>query len=65
MTYFYPDYSFEFSNFADDATPYECGKNYDEVINNLEYTIGKLFNRLHCNSFKVNVSKCYFSSHHK
>ena len=25
------EYSSEFSNFADDTTPYECGKNYDKL----------------------------------
>ena len=32
---FLSEYSSQFSNFADDATPYECGKNYDEVISEL------------------------------
>ena len=41
---FLSEYSSEFSNFADDTTPYECGKNYDEVTNKLENTIEKLFN---------------------
>ena len=31
---------------ADDTTPYECGKNYAEVISKLEDTIEKLFNCL-------------------
>ena len=30
------EYSSEFSNFADDTTTYECGKNHDEVIINLK-----------------------------
>ena len=54
------EYSSEFSNFADDTTPYECGKNYDEVINKLEDTIEKLFNWFQCNNFKANASKCNF-----
>ena len=49
-------------NFADDTTPYECGKNYDEVVNKLKDTIEKLFNWFQCNSFKANASKCHFSS---
>ena len=53
-------YSTEFSNFADDTTPYECGKNYCQVINKLEDTIWKLFNWLQCNNFKANASKCHF-----
>ena len=54
------EYSSEFSNFADDTTPYECGKNYDEVINKLEGTIEKLLNWFQCNNFKANASKCHF-----
>ena len=45
------------SNFADDTTPYECCKNYDEVISKLEDTIEKLFNWFQCNNFKANTSK--------
>ena len=41
---FLSEYSSEFPNFADDSTSYECGKNYDEVINKLEDTIEKVFN---------------------
>ena len=48
-------------NFADDTTPYEYGKNYDEVISELEDTIEKLFNWFQCNSVKANTFKCYFS----
>ena len=59
---FLSEYSSEFTNFADDTTPYECGKNYDEVINKLEDIIEKLFNRFSCNNFKTNASKCHFFS---
>ena len=44
-------------NFADDTTPYEYGKNYDEVISELEDTIEKLFNWFQCNSVKANTFK--------
>ena len=54
------EYSSEFSNFADDTTPYEFGKNYDEVINKLDDTIEKSFNCFQCNSSKANTSKCHF-----
>ena len=54
------EYSSEFSNFADDITLYECGKNYDEVINKLEDTTEKLFNWFQCHNFKANASKCHF-----
>ena len=60
------EYSSEFSNFADDTTPYEWGENYDEVINKLEGTIEKLFNWFKYNKFKANASKClFFLSPHK
>ena len=36
---FLSEYSFQFTNSGDDTTPYECGKNYDEMINKLEDTI--------------------------
>ena len=36
---FLSEYSSEFSNFADNTTPYEFRKNYDQVINILEDTI--------------------------
>ena len=61
---FLSEYSFEFTNFADDTTPYECGKNYDKVINKLEDTIEKLFNWFQCKNFKANESTCHFFSHH-
>ena len=48
------EYSSEIPNFTDDTTA------YDEVINKLEDTIEKLFNRFQCNSFKENESKCHF-----
>ena len=35
---FLSEYSYEFSKFAYDTSPYECGKNYDEVINKFEDT---------------------------
>ena len=55
---FLPEYSSKSSNFADDTTSYECGKNYDEVVNKLKDTIEKLFNWFQCNNFKANASKC-------
>ena len=54
---FLSEYSSEFSNFADDITPYECGKNYDEAINKLEDTTERLFKWFHYNNFKANASK--------
>ena len=57
---FLSEYRSEFSIFADDTTPYDSGKNYDEVIDKLEDTIEKLFNWPQCNNFKANASKCHF-----
>ena len=57
---FLSEYSTELTNFADDTTPYESGKNYDEVIKKLEDTIEKLFNWFQFNDFKANASKCHF-----
>ena len=57
---FLSEYSSEFCNLADDTTSYECGKNYDDVINKLEDTMGKLFSWFQCTNFKVNASKCHF-----
>ena len=54
------EYSSEFTNFANDTAPYECGKNYDEVINKFEDTIEKLFNLFQFNHFTANASKCHF-----
>ena len=41
---FLTENSLELTIFADDTTPYECGKNYYELISKLEDTIEKLFN---------------------
>ena len=60
MWLFLYEYNSEFSNFADDTTPYECGENYDEVINKLEDTIEKLFNWFKYNKVKANASTCLF-----
>ena len=57
---FLSEYGSKFTNFADDTIPYECGKNYDEVINKFEDTIEKLLDWFQCNNFKANASKCHF-----
>ena len=57
---FLSEYSSEFTNFADYTTPYECGKNYDEVINKPEDTIEKLFSWFQFNNFNANASKFHF-----
>ena len=50
----------DFPIFADDTTPFECGKNYDEVINKIEDRTENLLNWFQCNNFKANASKFYF-----
>ena len=57
---FLSEYTSEFTNFADDTTPYECGKSYDEVISKLEDVIEKLFNWFQCDNFKAVASNCHF-----
>ena len=52
-------YRSDFSNYADDTTPYNCGNTFLEVISDLETTINNLFDWFCCNNFKVNPSKCY------
>ena len=39
---FFSEYSFEFTSFADNATPYECGKIDGDIINELRI-IEKVF----------------------
>ena len=63
---FFEDYSSDFANLADDATPYECGPTLNEVINNLEITTEKIFEWFSFYNLKGNVSKCHlFLSSHK
>ena len=45
---------FDFSNYADDTTPYNCGNTFLKVISDLETTIDNLCNWFCCNNFKVN-----------
>ena len=49
----------DFSNYADDTIPYNCGNTFLEVISDLETTIENLFDWFCCNHFKVNPSKCH------
>ena len=53
------DYSFDFANFADDTTAYECRQSFDEVMSNLKITIDKLFDWFTFNNLKANASKCH------
>ena len=37
-------YKSDFSNYADDTTPYNCGSAFFKTISDLELTLDKLFN---------------------
>ena len=52
-------YRSDFSSYADDTTPYNCGNTFLEVISDLETTIDNLFDWFCCNNFKVNSCKCH------
>ena len=54
---FFENYSSDFSNFADDTTPYECSHSFNVVINNLETTTEKVFEWFSFNNLKANTSK--------
>ena len=54
--WFFENYSSEFANFA---TPYECGNSFKEVINNIETTTEKVLEWFSFNNLKANTSKCY------
>ena len=49
----------DFSSYADDTTPYNCGNTFLEVISELETTIDNLFDWFCFNNFKVNLAKCH------
>ena len=48
----------DFSNYADDTTPYNYGNTILEVISELETAIDNLFDCFCSNNFNVNPSKC-------
>ena len=52
-------YKSDFSNYADDTTPYNCGSTFFETISDLEITLDNLFNWFCYNNFKANASKCH------
>ena len=56
---FFEGYTSEFSNFADDITPYECGPTLNEVMNNFEITTEKMFEWVSFNNLKANAFKCH------
>ena len=52
-------YKSDFSNYANDTAPYNCGSTFFETISDLEITLDNLFNWLYYNKFKANASKCH------
>ena len=57
---FFEDYSSDFSNIADDTTPYECGPTRNEAMNKIEITTEKIFEWFNFKSLNVNASKGHF-----
>ena len=52
-------YKSDFSNYADDTTPYNCGSTFFETVSDLDITLGNLFKWFCHNNFKANASKCH------
>ena len=49
----------DFSNYADDNTPYRTSETIDEVIKLLEHDSTMLFKRFSDNQMKANISNCH------
>ena len=52
-------YKSDFSNYADNTTPYNCGSTFFETISDLEITLDNLFNWFCYSNVKENASKCH------
>ena len=52
-------YTLDFSNYADDITPFNCRSTILETISDLEITLDNLFNWFCNNNFKANAAKCH------
>ena len=52
----------DFSNCAEDITPYNCRITFLEIISDLEITLDNLFNWFCCKNFKANAWKCHLKS---
>ena len=57
---FFVNITSDIANYADDTTPYECDQHCDNLINNMELTVEKIFNWFEFNNLKANASKCHF-----
>ena len=49
-----------FTNYADDTTPYVIGNNAEEVVSELKAITQKLFTWFAQNEMKANLNKCCF-----
>ena len=54
------DYKSDFSNYADERTPYNCRSTFLETVSDLEVTLDNLLNSFCYKNFKANASKCHF-----
>ena len=52
-------YKSDFSNYADDTTPYNRRSTFLKTISDLEITLDNLFNWFCYNNFKANASTCH------
>ena len=52
-------YKSDFSNYADDTTPYNCGNTFFEPVSDLDITLDNLFKWFCHNNFKANASECH------
>ena len=57
--FFFVNIISDIANCADDTTPYECDQHCDNLINNIELTVEKIFNWFAFNNLKANASKCH------
>ena len=57
---FFVNITSDIANYADDTTPYECDQHCDNLINNMELTVEKIFNWFEFNNLKANASKYHF-----
>ena len=57
---FFVNITSDIANYADDTTPYECDQHCDNLINNMELTVEKIFNWFAFNNLKANASKYHF-----
>ena len=57
---FFVNITSDIANYADDTTPYECDQHCNNLINDMEPTVEKIFHWFEFNNLKTNASKCHF-----